>query len=403
MSLSPTRLAIALALVTLAACAGDDATTPPDTDDDRSAPTTLALGAAKGDAPSWFVDRGTVVAGALVQGDFAGSDSAHLFRYQGVAGQRLMATLLFDLSEGRGAAVAIWGPEGALIDWAWAATGTNVSLTVAQLPADGAYRIGAFSLTQRATGDYLLDLTVDCGTGDLAVCSPGTLCRWDWGAGCGADGWPGTCRPAEAPHDALCDVHDDVARCHEAAECGDGERCVGRPSYLPDDLAGTDVARGCCLDTTALEGEGLSCAADADCGPGLICILGQCSPAWMGAELVSTPNASIPDDDPAGVSDTIIVACLASVPVTVHADVFITHSWVGDLEVVITDPSGDVQTTLWSREGGSDDGLELLDVLVSHTADDAVNGPWTLTVIDGAGYDTGALAEWRLRLTSRWD
>ncbi len=112
-----------------------------------------------------------------------------------------------------------------------------------------------------------------------------------------------------------------------------------------------------------------------------------------------TPKA-IPDNNPAGVSSSIVV----NAPGTVTAakvTAFISHSWRGDLVVKVISPAGTVHT-LWNRVGGSADDLLLSGVAVPFTGQ-AAAGTWRLEVSDHAGADVGTLQSWALELLTHLD
>jgi subtilisin-like proprotein convertase family protein len=85
----------------------------------------------------------------------------------------------------------------------------------------------------------------------------------------------------------------------------------------------------------------------------------------------------------------------------VSVDLRIRHTWVGDLVVGLTDPSG-ARAVLWNREGGSQQNLELNGVvLTGQLAQNGANGTWILDVSDHAAMDTGTLETWTINLDCR--
>lgn len=119
-------------------------------------------------------------------------------------------------------------------------------------------------------------------------------------------------------------------------------------------------------------------------------------------EKQSTPALSIPDNNPAGVADSIDVIDTGSVQ-DVRVDLDITHPWIGDLEVKLQAPDG-TEVVLHRREGFDRDNL-IKTYAVANLADLAMfngtpaQGSWTLHAADLAGRDTGKLNHWSLRLT----
>ncbi len=111
----------------------------------------------------------------------------------------------------------------------------------------------------------------------------------------------------------------------------------------------------------------------------------------------SVPALAIPDNNPAGVSNAITISqpgILQSIKVSVD----ITHTYIGDLVVELTNPTG-VMARLHNRTGASQDNLIVSydSATVSSLAPfvgKAVQGSWTLTARDVAGVDVGKLNRW---------
>jgi Zn-dependent metalloprotease/subtilisin-like proprotein convertase family protein len=115
-----------------------------------------------------------------------------------------------------------------------------------------------------------------------------------------------------------------------------------------------------------------------------------------------TPALAIPDNNPNGVSSTIAIAQSGTVR-AIKASVDITHTFIGDLRVKLTAPSGQ-RVILHNRAGSGQDNLittydsaalPALTPLVGQT----VQGNWVLHVIDLAGQDVGKLNKWSLEIT----
>ena len=80
----------------------------------------------------------------------------------------------------------------------------------------------------------------------------------------------------------------------------------------------------------------------------------------------------------------------------------ITHTWIGDLKVTLTGPSG-TNVLLHDRSGGRQDNLiKLYDIDTIPSIGEFINstgaGTWTLSVSDNEGRDTGKLNAWGLRV-----
>jgi subtilisin-like proprotein convertase family protein len=122
-------------------------------------------------------------------------------------------------------------------------------------------------------------------------------------------------------------------------------------------------------------------------------------------------------DTPTSIVDnTVIVStinvadfyCIGDVDVEVD----ITHTWSGDLEVILRSPAG---TTVYlrNRTGGDEDNVQAtfnegtFDVdgpgLLSDFNGESSNGDWTLEVGDYAGADQGELNSWKLKIASSGD
>jgi len=119
--------------------------------------------------------------------------------------------------------------------------------------------------------------------------------------------------------------------------------------------------------------------------------------------MVSRPSRLIPDNDPAGVTDTISIAKMGKLA-EIKIDVDISHSYIGDLKIVLLAPDG--QTfLLWNKEGGSEDDLRVSydstssDSLLSKLKGVAITGDWQLNVCDLAGADTGKLRSWTMTVS----
>lgn len=157
-----------------------------------------------------------------------------------------------------------------------------------------------------------------------------------------------------------------------------------------------------------------------------------CIAPWVAGgsnSFLNTPSAAIPDNTPSGVTSTINVTD-NSIISDANVNIDITHTWVGDLEVILQSPNG-TMVTLVDRPGYTGIGFGCSENDISATLDDeastaiedecavavpAINGSfipnnplsafdgenalgiWTITVIDNAGGDTGTLIDWGLDL-----
>lgn len=115
------------------------------------------------------------------------------------------------------------------------------------------------------------------------------------------------------------------------------------------------------------------------------------------------PNLAVPDNDPEGISSVLNVADTATIA-RVAVSMKIEHTYIGDLQVILTTPDGKT-ATLSNREGASTHNLDrtyssqdtpALAALIGGQA----KGNWTLTVADLALQDTGILRHWALDLNA---
>lgn len=120
----------------------------------------------------------------------------------------------------------------------------------------------------------------------------------------------------------------------------------------------------------------------------------------------ATPDKAIPDNQPAGLRDVIRVGeqgLLAALVVGVD----ISHTFIGDLVVSLTSPSGR-SVRLHDRAGGNADDLvkswsaASLPALQGFIGEPAA-GDWTLLVQDLAPVDTGRLRAWSLGVEALGD
>ena len=121
--------------------------------------------------------------------------------------------------------------------------------------------------------------------------------------------------------------------------------------------------------------------------------------AWE--EVESEVGLPIPDNKAAGISDRLDISRLGNVA-ELEVWVDITHTWIGDLKVTLTSPSG-INVVLHDRSGGRQDNLiKLYDIDTLPAIDEFTGlkgaGDWKLSVSDNEGRDTGKLNAWGLRV-----
>ncbi|KAF7775205.1 hypothetical protein PCIT_a1339 [Pseudoalteromonas citrea] len=113
-------------------------------------------------------------------------------------------------------------------------------------------------------------------------------------------------------------------------------------------------------------------------------------------EYSNTEKVDIPDNDPAGASSVI------NIPdeITVFGSetlIDITHTYIGDLVVTLTSPSGTTATLHNKAGGGADD---INQSFASNAFNGEVaQGDWTLKVVDTYAEDIGTINQWAVTLT----
>ena len=111
-------------------------------------------------------------------------------------------------------------------------------------------------------------------------------------------------------------------------------------------------------------------------------------------------QVAIPDNNAEGITSTITVADdLLIFNSNVYVD--IAHTWIGDLTVTLTSPSGTV-ATLHNKSGGN--GTSIKQTFTSSAFNgESTTGNWTLGVIDSAEDDSGTLNNWSVTFTATGD
>ncbi len=120
----------------------------------------------------------------------------------------------------------------------------------------------------------------------------------------------------------------------------------------------------------------------------------------------SVPAKDIPDNDQAGIQDVIRFS-EAAVVSSIKVSVDITHTYQGDLRVMLDAPSG-ASVVLHDRKGGRTHDLKVIFDVTSTPAlrnvlGQSVQGEWTLTVQDLAPADNGRLNRWDLEVEGKAD
>jgi C1A family cysteine protease len=161
----------------------------------------------------------------------------------------------------------------------------------------------------------------------------------------------------------------------------------GRVAEMPDFETPTEI----CVDGLDNDGNGAVDCEDSTCTDHASCQTTTDTQVYTNGESVA-----IPDNDENGIMSTIDVANGGQIgSLAVNLD--ITHSYVGDISVMLEDPSGATAVLIDSSDSSEDD-LQRTIVVDQFNGSDA-QGTWTLHVWDGANYDEGTLNEWSLEVT----
>lgn len=125
--------------------------------------------------------------------------------------------------------------------------------------------------------------------------------------------------------------------------------------------------------------------------------------SWTPIQPLATPialgksvNQAIPDNGGGSVSSTLSITDnlrIESVEILFNA----THTYRGDLEILLTSPSGST-SVLATRHNDSNDNYSNWTFSSRVHWDEWSQGDWTLTVTDRAGADVGTLLNWGLTI-----
>jgi hypothetical protein len=107
-----------------------------------------------------------------------------------------------------------------------------------------------------------------------------------------------------------------------------------------------------------------------------------------------TPMILIPDDDPFGVTSTIVADSLCTAVESVEIGVDITHGFRGDIQLELTSPSGETVVVLAPSSDATPDIHEFFSVNIASGED--AGGAWVLTVADPVAVFSGTLDRWSI-------
>jgi len=130
-------------------------------------------------------------------------------------------------------------------------------------------------------------------------------------------------------------------------------------------------------------------------------ILTEAGPTPVRAD--AAPALAIPDNSPTGITSRLAIAQAGNVG-AIKVSVDITHTYIGDLRIELSSPTGR-SVVLHGQLGGNQDNIVItydstaplspLTQLVGQ----AMQGDWVLRVADLAAVDVGTLNRWSLEIT----
>jgi len=156
---------------------------------------------------------------------------------------------------------------------------------------------------------------------------------------------------------------------------------------LEIDLDGNAPAEAC-DDNLDNDGNG-----DTDCGDAACAAFPACQ-GVASLDFANTTAASIPDNDPNGVTSNIEVTDPGQIS-SMKVSVNITHTFRGDLLVKLTHKQTGTVTILHNKTGDNADNL-VQTWSPSEFTGEAVTGTWSLSVSDNGAQDVGQLDSWNL-------
>lgn len=216
-------------------------------------------------------------------------------------------------------------------------------------------------------------------------CGPGFGDRWN------------TCGSSDDCAAGLsCQGRADVPGLGNVGKCVDDD--LGAETGRLDDACGGDD--GTCPFEDGLVCSGLGANASGD--------FGFCRSVWATTLLRDDAIVDIPDDG--SVERTVHAYGLATVPEDAILELAIEHPDFSQVRIEMDDAGGEDFVTIFDGSVDADlaslpetSGFITLVRNVPHSGDDEVNGAWTLRVSDREAGGEGAILDWSLRLTSRFD
>ena len=137
---------------------------------------------------------------------------------------------------------------------------------------------------------------------------------------------------------------------------------------------------------------------------------------------LSNPFITIPDNNSAGVSDSIIIANYPGIVNSVEVFLSVYHSWVGDLTITLRAPNTQTRTLTFRNGGSADNILTFFNdnftynpsnteyippwgylspvVPFNQFGGSTMQGTWKIKCVDNAGGDIGMLRGWGIRFNN---
>jgi subtilisin-like proprotein convertase family protein len=296
------------------------------------------------------------------------------------------------------------------------------------VPADTSLTASTCNDGNPATGDAAFDTKISVFCLDCAA--PTCVGGNDDGPGCSGFSSSFTwCAEANATYHVLLHGFLGASGSGNLALIDNGP-CTGAGLCTPPE---PEPLRGACcqcnLDDVCTDVE-CSVETEADCAAAMGIYAGDdtvCT-ALDGTtgSASAAPGLPIPDNDPDGARSEINVPAGSGFIGDLNVDLNITHTWIGDLEVILTHKDTGSEVTLWARNCGASSNLTILSddegtqsfcgpAFAPTTGSippallglgpgnnlgtfdgESFDGDWSLTANDNFTADTGSITAWSL-------
>jgi subtilisin-like proprotein convertase family protein len=137
---------------------------------------------------------------------------------------------------------------------------------------------------------------------------------------------------------------------------------------------------------------------------------------------INNPGVTIPDNNPTGVSDSIIIGGMPGTLNSIEVFLSVEHTWVGDLTISLKAPNGQTRNLVQNNGGSGDNILSFFNDNFTYLPSSSVylppwtnvrpitpfnqfggtpiNGSWTLKCVDNGFSDIGYLKGWGIRFNN---